>query len=421
MNNSAMAIITAALLASPITVISKERIALHINHSSSALSLSATDTQSNSDSESLTLIRYYAPANPLSKNSTKGIWRHNYEYRLMRQDESYWVITPQGNHYKFTPTNEIQDNKDGMDQYFSSALYGKLKTNGRLSTWSYQQRTIHFQGRYPIRLQHNRGRTTELRYENFRIKAIKDSTGDRLDFLYKPDTIIIKPSDQLAITWQYDKLNRLNSVNAAQNWEIIYQDAAYGFCPTDNAYNSPDEKSPCDPYNKFDTDKVTDQGSQFLDIRPANCSSFFENIDSFERGRDIEAAVSTHADFTTSIFTPPNFPIIDRVQGNTAVLSRSLDLSAAVYTNGGTELKKEILRFADQHSLFKEWLETNGSVTRLNHGQSFTIHDHQIASYQVELVVQHGIASRDQIKQVADAATILKQQFGIKLSIIEIP
>jgi len=124
--------------------------------------------------------------------------------------------------------------------------------------------------------------------------------------------------------------------------------------------------------------------TQFLDITPANCQSFFEIPNAIQRGSLIENAVAQSDRYSSALSTVRWFPSIDFVQDRTAIVQTSRDLTATTY------------------------------IER-------PVRQNDIDQIRMEIIIQQGEATDEQLIQISRAALEIMNVHGITLEIIEIP
>jgi len=162
--------------------------------------------------------------------------------------------------------------------------------------------------------------------------------------------------------------------------------------------------------------------TQFLDITPANCQSFFEIPNAIQRGSLIENAVAQSDRYSSALSTVRWFPSIDFVQDRTAIVQTSRDLTATTYIERPDRLYNILVREAELvNTRFLEPLTLNGHVTAIDGNQSTTIRQNDIDQIRMEIIIQQGEATDEQLIQISRAALEIMNVHGITLEIIEIP
>jgi len=175
--------------------------------------------------------------------------------------------------------------------------------------------------------------------------------------------------------------------------------------------------------NEF-SDPLTINGisTQFLDIRPENCQSFFQIPNGIQRGNLIENAVAQSDRYSSALSTVRWFPSVDFIQDRTAIVQASRDLTATTYTERPDRLYNILVREAELiNTRFLEPLSLNGYVSAIDGNQSTTIRQNDIDQIQMEIIIQHGVATDEQLAQISRAALEIMNVHGIQLQIIEIP
>ncbi|MBX2838520.1 MAG: hypothetical protein KTR35_16800 [Gammaproteobacteria bacterium] len=160
-----------------------------------------------------------------------------------------------------------------------------------------------------------------------------------------------------------------------------------------------------------------------LDIRPASCESYFTQFSNIQRGQQIEIGFGLHEYHSDALATVQNFPVIDFIEGTTAIALISRDLGSASYNDASnTALYEQLIE--DGEKIFDDFLEplrTEGSVSSTSGGDSTTIEADTVQETVLELVVQAGSASDAQIAQIEQASETLAANWGIIIRVIEIP
>ena len=162
--------------------------------------------------------------------------------------------------------------------------------------------------------------------------------------------------------------------------------------------------------------------TQFLDIRPEDCQSFFEIPNGIQRGSLIENAVAQSDRYSSALSTVRWFPSVDFVQDRTAIVQTSRDLTASTYTERPDRLYSIIVREAELiNTRFLEPLTVDGYVSATDGNQSTTIRENDIDQIRMEVIIQQGVATDEQLVQINRAALEIINVHGIALQVIEIP
>ena len=184
----------------------------------------------------------------------------------------------------------------------------------------------------------------------------------------------------------------------------------------DNPEPTPD--SHCAPRKQFlfSSPLVASNTTQ-IDIRPPNCKSYFDDYLHTRRGLHIESALASHFRLNGYTPTPQTFPIIDFINGNTAHIIKSRDLSkenlqskSALYD----QLKQDIQEI-------DKMFEQNTELSANFQNQSMTIRQNQIQRSVLDIVIQNGLATESQKQQILKVINELQHRPNISLNIIEIP
>jgi hypothetical protein len=147
--------------------------------------------------------------------------------------------------------------------------------------------------------------------------------------------------------------------------------------------------------------------TQFKNVTPDTGGSFFDIPGPAPRGVAIEGALAKSA--PASVATPRSYPVVDRVDPGGVVTSvKSVDLTLPSAQNVSA-LRNKVRGFVDKVDEFQ-------GATR----EGFTIRPEDIQGRAVEVVVQKGKASAQQITALQEAVEFGAQK-GVKVKIVEIP
>lgn len=164
--------------------------------------------------------------------------------------------------------------------------------------------------------------------------------------------------------------------------------------------------------------------SQQIDIRPKNCRSFFDDYLNTRRGLRIESALEKSHFYALYQNTVTSFPVIDFINNGIARVVKTRDLASDSFNNPQNEnaLFEQIIRDAkDVHERFFQTLENDGSISATVHGKTTTIKSGEINKVYLDFVVQTGMASQSQIKQIERAKKEIYRRWGYELQLLEIP
>lgn len=164
--------------------------------------------------------------------------------------------------------------------------------------------------------------------------------------------------------------------------------------------------------------------TRFVDIRPANCNSFFDDYKHTRRGTNIENALRTVEPYKQLTSTSRVFPLVDFYSISELRVVQSRDLLADIYNNPLREdyLYTQLLQEATLiSSKLVNKLKELGSISA-NDGTRITTIEHSAnRKIYMDLVIQAGTATEQQIEQLNRAIDAIGQKFGYTLAIIEIP
>ena len=173
----------------------------------------------------------------------------------------------------------------------------------------------------------------------------------------------------------------------------------------------------------FESNPILSISTQ-IDIRPENCISFFDDYLHTRRGLRIESALNTTDQFSRYEKTVATFPVVDFISGKQAHVVKSKDISAQIYTSeaGSQPLYDSIIADAKEiETRILAVLKIEGEISATVHGRSTTLLPGGITAFTLHIIIQAGMASPNQVKQIELAALELKRRWGVQLAIIEIP
>jgi len=163
-------------------------------------------------------------------------------------------------------------------------------------------------------------------------------------------------------------------------------------------------------------------GALQLDIRPENCSSYFDITHAISRGSSIENAIASSEEYAAALSTVRWFPAIDLVLDRTAIAQISRDLTAVSYSEDDHSLYDRLMREAQLISQnFIEPLAEAGEVVASDGNQTTRIMQSGIDNVRFELVIQRASISSQQLSQIERAALEMKALYGIDFRVVEIP
>jgi len=154
-----------------------------------------------------------------------------------------------------------------------------------------------------------------------------------------------------------------------------------------------------------------------IDIRPPDCKSYFDDYLHTRRGLNIEKALEHLFAQYSYTATPQTFPVIDLMNGNTAHVIKSRDLSKPVFQAQDAlyeTLKQDIIEI-------ERLFENRNTHTANFQGQSTTITQSQVDNYVLNIVIQNGLATDSQKQQLLKILKELEGRKDITLNVIEIP
>jgi len=163
-------------------------------------------------------------------------------------------------------------------------------------------------------------------------------------------------------------------------------------------------------------------GAIQLEIRPQNCSSYFDVAHAITRGSNIETAIANSEEYETALSTVRWFPAIDFVVDRTAIAQISRDLQASSYNGDDLALFERIMREANLiFERFIQPLAQSGEVIAADNNQTTRITQSDIDAVRFELVVQRASMTPHQQSQIQRAAQEMKTLYSIEFKVVEIP
>jgi len=166
------------------------------------------------------------------------------------------------------------------------------------------------------------------------------------------------------------------------------------------------------------------ENAKQLDLRPADCGSFFDDYMHTRRGASIETALGSTEPFNQLIATSRTFPVVDYFNDTEAHMVTSRDLTADSYlsTNGSKPLYDQLISDAERvQTAFVNRMAKDGLITANDGKKTTEMYKNKNRTIYIDVVVQADMASDSQIAQIKLATTEIMKRFGFKLQIIEIP
>jgi YD repeat-containing protein len=368
----------------------------------------------------------YLPNKP-SQASTMGYqWRHQFEVRLIANDELLEIIDESGNSLLF------QSIEDDLYEGDIPAMGSIIKDNNYFQWITGDQQTL-FYGSYPVTINKKGIGVVKLRYEDGLLAHVFDNQGHSVNLRYNNNQSIDKliHTNGETISFEYDQYHRLASSSAPG----IKHNYAYSSAPpvaiclpsysqaedqTDEGLCDDKDSEPSKAYELASSDAVFSK----IDLRPSSCKSYFIEYNSIDRGVEIENGLFKHSRYASLIATVRSFPVVDFIDDREVVAVYSKDLNSRSYDPllNPEGLYKSIVLDADKaNRLFLNELETAGFVTAKENGQVTTLYKNQIDSLRMELVIQAGMATPSHLAQIESARQTLWSQHKIRLVVVQIP
>ena len=200
----------------------------------------------------------------------------------------------------------------------------------------------------------------------------------------------------------------------------------------DSQTNEPDaepspEESQCDTQaNGSHTFSGVDLAAAdlLLDARPASCESYFVQYYGTQRGSEIESGLFQHSPYSNMTPTLRTFPVVDFITDNALYVVHSRDLGSLTFNspNQADALFNQLLEDGEEiQTRFIDVLQSDGSITASELGNSTTINRDQLRPIVMQLVIRDGIASASHWQQIENARQVLQDRYNITLEIVVIP
>ena len=354
-----------------------------------------------------TILTFRPPlAERRSRTLSGNGWRHDFDIVLTADDRSRTVHDEHGRRHRFAAT-------DRGPEPSRSATGGELRREGDRYEWHRADGTrVVFVGSAPVRIESPGDRVRSLHYVGGQLRSVVDNGGPTLLFGYA--------SGELRTLSLPDGTRWKIVRDAEGNPEPVRDDVADGCGPSDptdeNACDT--DASPPDPTFEHGTGIP---GALRLDARPASCRSYFSDFAGTARGTAIEAGIGDLPHYGGYRHTVRSFPIADFVGAELRVV-RSRDLSLPTYASPGEGLLERLLRDGEAvERRLLDPLERHGRVELRELGRTTTVLHDPSRPVVLELIVRHGLASPDHIRQMERARILLRERHGIVLRVIEIP
>jgi len=141
-----------------------------------------------------------------------------------------------------------------------------------------------------------------------------------------------------------------------------------------------------------------------IDLRPADCFSFFTAFPAILRGTAIEQALAQYEPYIGSQSGGNSFPVADYWHNGSVYVINSRDLT-------GEAIFEKLIKP----------LEESGAISHNELGTHTVLHAADVQQIYLDVVVQFGVMTDAQREQLSRAADELLARFGIILRILEIP
>ena len=364
-------------------------------------------------------------------------WRHDFDIVLTASGTSRLVHDEQGRWHRFEPVepDDASTDADVENRYRATrAADGELRATGDRYEWRRDDGTrVHFGGSVPTRVESVTGKVRALHYLEGRLRAVSGADRPTLLFAYESGTLesISLPDG-----------TRWKIVRDGAGGPVPVRDDVTGECAPLPSDRDPDrdsaaeqegdderpparDEAPCDSATSPPPARFLNgpgvPGALRLDARPASCRSYFSDFVGTARGAAIEIGLGDILHYGGYTATVRSFPIADFI-GEELRVVRSRDLSLPTYDAREDGLLERLLRDGEEiEQRLLDPLERAGRLELRELGRTTTLLHDPDRPVVLELIVRHGLASPDQIRQVARARALLAERHGIVLRVIEIP
>ena len=382
----------------------------------------------------LSLNRYRGPSFAFAPSLLGEGWRTNFDYYLAKTPSHYLVITPEGAVHSFKIENESIVNQQksshlSIDKNHSSAKF--VDENGH---------NVTFHGSLPVKIELANQEPVHLYYTNNLLSSAFTTQEAALTFVYNQSrSLQVANLAGDSITYTKDGNGKLTKITKRKSEEKNRKTLPQKLTRTLKAKNK--NTPECETLDQGEQDELcnseADLGENFtfsdsisipnaaqIDLRPSDCGSFFDQYSGMERGFKIESGFSSFQPYRKDLQTVRNFPVIDFLAQGEARIMISRDLLSATYRQEGAPNGLYDKLIQDAKAIDRKLiqpLKENGFVSATENGKTTTLQSDDFNQLVLELVVQHGVASINQIAQIERARVDLLKQYGIVLRVIEIP
>jgi len=362
-------------------------------------------------------------------------WQTNFAWHLGTAG-THWVITePNGTVHKVTSPNESTVNRKSSHKAIKNFLWQDSQG------WQHE-----FRGSYLVTQTSPDGHKYQLHYANRRLKTVSLKSPNRLSkqdpqmatritFEYKNHRLHrVTDSVGKRINLHYDNLGVLIKSTGARALQISTQTDSYDKCwfepiPENSSSNlstlTESINTICDPTTTAPPEDFFSRtgvpGALRLDARPGSCRSYFADFGSIERGRQIERGLIQHTPYSGYQSTNRIFPIVDFLNEDEAIVVLSRDLTSASYQQPESVYRLIIRAAQTIDNRFAQPLQANGFISATELGMTTRIDQSQVNSMTMQIIVQYGTASAQQVDEIQRAIDTVKERYGIGVRIIEIP
>ncbi len=373
----------------------------------------------------------YLPTITTAPSSLGSNWRHSYDFKLLQNEGKLELLNPDGTRQLYLP---IDTNTYVADQKPERTIQHKQQHYYLVTP----EESITFFGSYPVLTKARDRSAIHLRYKNGQLHRLFDKLGNSLDFSYAENGALrsIKQTDGAFIHFNYDQHNRLASSQSlgSTNQYVYPTSPPVVLCTASTPHTQqqvePQQQSDaaCDaknnpPPHSFQLSQPSRHALK-IDLRPQSCRSYFVDYNGIDRGVKLEAGMLRHSRYSNLLPTVRSFPVVDFIDGREAVAVYTKDLTSKTYNpiSHPDGLYKSILQ--DAHNIddkFLSKLQTLGSVSAKEKGETTTIRQSQVDTLRMEIMIQAGVATPTQLAQIERARLSLMARWNIKLLVVHIP
>ena len=374
---------------------------------------------------------HYQPAGDHIPSAMGSLWHHNYNLRLLQNEEKLELVKPDGTRQLFSPI-------DGQHFVADESPNETIEHRSQHYHLTTLEMTATCFGSYPVEIKQTNQFAIKLRYKNGVLSRLFDTNANMLLLSYSNNGALteITQTDGASITFEYDQYDRLAASRSSQHSQRIIYPSSPPVVLCTAVTSNPQQQTPqqqsndqtCDvnqnpPPSSYQLSQLNPNSIK-IDLRPQSCRSYFVDYNGIDRGVKLEAGMLTHVRYNNLIATVRSFPVVDFIDGREAIAVYTKDLTSKTYNafNHPNGLYQSIIQDAQKvDDKFLSKLQTAGSVSAKEKGITTTITSSQVDTLRMEVMIQAGAATPLQLAQIERARVTLLSQWNIKLVTVIIP